>query len=1183
MEIPKDTCPNESVDAFEDPVLKEHISLHRRIAFKLALISLVIALLLGVVVGLLQVKADFSAAKEQFDIDMQHILNVAQGSAVRAVYTLDEASANELVEGLLTYDFVTDVSIHDEWGNQLAWGTKRGNMPRSGWLGRLLSEPLKEYAQGLRDPDDRKRVFGRLSIMVDRIRALRSFTERADLFVVTTIFQILSLTLVLLVVFLLLVGLPLGRVTASLGRLEPGKAKGESLPLPRGHEHDELGKLVATANRYIEASGRFYSAQQTAEQALRKAHDSLELRVKERTGELEAAMLSLQDEVAARREAEQELRASEVKYRSMVEGLASDHFFYAHNAEGVFTYVSPSISNVLGWLPEEFLTHFSTSMTDHPVNQKAERHTALSLQGERQPAYEVQLHHKDGTIRWLDVSEVPVMDKSGKVVAVEGIAHDVTGRKEAEETLQLARDAADAANRAKSEFLANMSHEIRTPMNAIIGMSHLALQTELNPKQRDYLGKIRTSSESLLRIVNDILDFSKIEAGRLVVDDSDFYLEDVLRNLSSLVAHKANSKGLEVMFRVDPDVPDALVGDPLRLGQVLLNLCSNAIKFTDKGDVVVSVKLGEASADSARLAFSITDTGIGITKQEQAKLFKPFTQADASATRRYGGTGLGLAISKRLVEMMDGEIGVESVPGEGSTFSFTVRFGLHGGRRQVALMNTEELKGLRALVVDDNAAARETLHGMLSSLGLNVSLVSSGEEAVEECLRQEGFDLVLMDWRLPGIDGVEATRRILGEQSLKTQPAIVLVTAYSREDIIEQAQELDLAGILLKPISPAVLSDTVMVALGRKEDTEQSHPAEQDLGVRAVSTIQGANILVVEDNEINRQVAHELLKVAGLNAEEAHDGRQAVKLVAGKEFDAVLMDIQMPVMDGFEATRVIRQIPGLENLPIIAMTANAMVGDREKCLAAGMNDYVAKPIDPADLYQALAHWVAPKILEPEMADHQVEKIGGGGEFPAIQGINVRDARKHVGGNLKLYMQLLKKFQKNQSNVPEEVMKALEMGDLDTARRIAHTLKGVSGNLGARRLFESARDLEECIKKDSEDCVQRQMGEVREALGQVLEAIDELEHPSARSGAEAEDRAIDLAKLGPRINELASLLADDDTAASRYLATLREECCAAALRDGFDEIESLIDDYDFGEALVVLRRMAGELKVELEID
>ncbi|MES9888325.1 MAG: response regulator, partial [Candidatus Sedimenticola sp. 6PFRAG1] len=386
-----------------------------------------------------------------------------------------------------------------------------------------------------------------------------------------------------------------------------------------------------------------------------------------------------------------------------------------------------------------------------------------------------------------------------------------------------------------------------------------------------------------------------------------------------------------------------------------------------------------------------------------------------------------------------------------------------------------------------------------------------------------------------------------------------------------------------KPISPAVLSDTVMVALGRKEETEQSHPAEQDLGVRAVSTIQGANILVVEDNEINRQVAHELLKVAGLNAEEAHDGRQAVKLVAGKEFDAVLMDIQMPVMDGFEATRVIRQIPGLENLPIIAMTANAMVGDREKCLAAGMNDYVAKPIDPADLYQALLHWVTPKIMEPESDTQSLVAAGRGGEFPTIQGINVRDARKHVGGNLKLYMQLLKKFQKNQSNVPEEVMKALEMGDLDTARRIAHTLKGVSGNLGARRLFESARDLEECIKKDSEDCVQRQMGEVREALGQVLEAIDQLEHPSARSGAEAEDRDIDLAKLGPRINELASLLADDDTAASRYLATLREECCAAALRDGFDEIESLIDDYDFGEALVVLGRMAGELNVELEID
>ncbi|MES9956067.1 MAG: response regulator [Sedimenticola sp.] len=1164
--------------------MKERISLHRRIAFRLAMISLIIALLLGVVVGLLQMKADYSAAGDQLQRDMENILNVAQGSASRAVYTLDEASARELVDGLLTYHFVTGVEIYDEWQNQLAAGTRAEDPPRPGWLGRLLAEPPREYIQALRDPDDPGRIFGQLKVTVDQVVALRPFTERADRYLVTSIAQILVFALVLLVVFYLLLGWPLGRITRSLAHMEPGQAEKDLLPLLAGHERDELGQLVDTANRYIEANASFYAAQQEAEQALRKARDELEIRVKERTADLEKALLDLQEEVAARTEAQEGLRASEEKYRSMVEGLAEDHFFYAHDADGIFTYVSPSISNVLGWQPEEFLSHYASSMTEHPVNRDAKKHTQLALQGIRQPAYEIQLYHKDGTICWLDVSEVPVFDREGKVVSVEGIAHDVTGRKEVEETLQLARDAADAANRAKSEFLANMSHEIRTPMNAIIGMSHLVLQTELSYKQRDYVTKIRTSSESLLRIINDILDFSKIEAGKLAVERTDFFLEDVLRSLSALIGQKASSKGLEIMFRVAPDVPDSLVGDPLRLEQVLLNLCGNAVKFTDQGEVVVSVESTSRSDEDVTLAFSVADTGIGITEQERERLFMPFTQADASATRRYGGTGLGLAIARRLVEMMGGQIGVESIPDKGSTFTFTAHFGLHTGQRLVSTETPEELKGMRVLVVDDNAAARETLQGMLSAMGLSVYLVASGEEAVDECLRQGGFELVLMDWCLPGIDGAEAARRILSDKTLQTMPAIVLVTAYSREEVIEQAQELDLAGILLKPVSPAVLTDTVLVALGHKEETEPTHPSEQDMGVGAVSAIRGASILVVEDNEINRQVAGELLAVAGLVVKEARDGREAVRMVTGSEFDAVLMDVQMPVMDGLEATRVIRQIPGYESLPIIAMTANAMVGDRERCLDAGMNDYVAKPVDPADLYHALVHWVPPKVMELPMASElpgitHVEMD----EFPALSGVEVANARKHVGGNLKLYMQLLKKFKKNQAGAADEVVHSLEAGDLDTARRIAHTLKGVSGNLGARRLFEAARDLDECIKKDDESCVQRQMPEVREAMGQILGAIEKLDRPADISAAKQVVDDTDMEEIGAHLKELGALLADADTAAGRYLADLMQQHRATPLYDGFEEMESLVEDYDFAEALEVMRRMAEELNIELEID
>ncbi|MES9905146.1 MAG: response regulator [Sedimenticola sp.] len=1159
--------------------MTDRIPLHQRIAFKLALISLIIALLLGLIVGLLQVRADFLSAKAHFALDMQRILSVAEGSATRAVYVLDEASAGELVDGLLNYPFIDRVGIHDEWGNPLAMGIRTESSPYPGWLGRLLAEPPKIHLTPLRDPDNQERIFGRMDVTVDQIRALNPFTERADRYLVTAIFQILAFTLVLLAVFYLLVGLPLARITGFLRQMEPGQARKVLLPSPRGHENDELGQLVTTANRYIKANTDFFSARQVAEEALRKARDELEVRVVARTADLESTMEHLQDEVVARKEAVQELRASEEKYRSMVEGLASDHFFYAHNAEGVFTYVSPSITNVLGYRPEEFLSHYSDFLTDHPVNEAALRHTQLSLQGIRQTAFEIQIYHRDRRLCWLDVSEIPVLDKHGKVVAVEGIAHDITGRKEVEETLQLARAASDDANRAKSEFLANMSHEIRTPMNAIIGMSHLALQTELNARQRDYLDKIKISSESLLRIINDILDFSKIEAGRMSIEQSEFFLDDVLCNLSPLIAHRAVPKGLEVMFRVDPEVPDALVGDPLRLGQVLLNLCSNAVKFTDQGEVVVSVGVESRSEESVTLVFSVSDTGIGLTSQEQTKLFMPFTQADASATRRYGGTGLGLAIAKRLVEMMEGVIGVESVVGVGSTFTFSSRFGLHEGGRGGALQLINEIEGRRVLVVDDNIAARETLQGMLSLLGLDVSLVASGEEAVEACLQGEGFDLVLMDWRLPGIDGIEAAERILCGNEEKTKPAIVLITAYSREDIIEQAQSLELSGILYKPITPAILNDTVLAALGQRHSGALD-PAQQDVGVQAVIALRGANILVVEDNEINRQVVRELLSVAGLHTEEARDGREALQMAIGKMFDAVLMDVQMPVMDGLEATRVIRRIPGLENLPIIAMTANAMVGDREKCLDAGMNDYIAKPMDPADLYQALAHWVIPEMTSrPEAA--VLSGRDDAGHFPTIAGVDKQDAYRYVGGNLRLYMQLLKTFRNNQAVAPDEVITALNTGDRVTARRIVHSLKGLSGSLGARRLFEAVRDLEGCVKEDDRDCVEQQMPEVREALQQLMAAIDALEPPVDTGGEEVEANPVDLQPLVPMLNQLAQLLAENDTAAGRYLSEIRKQHQGGALPDGIEEVASLIDNYDFQMAQKVLQRLAGKSNLQLE--
>ncbi|MES9857114.1 MAG: response regulator [Sedimenticola sp.] len=888
-------------------------------------------------------------------------------------------------------------------------------------------------------------------------------------------------------------------------------------------------------------------------------------------------MVTANEEIAARESAELDVRRSEEKYRSMVEGLASDHFFYAHDSDGMFFYVSPSISNVLGYSPDEFRTHYASSMTDHAVNEAANKHTALSLHGVRQPAYELQLYHKDHSIRWLDVSEVPVKDSAGKVVAVEGIAHDITERKQIEETLRTARNAANAANKAKSDFLANMSHEVRTPMNAIIGMSHLVLQTELTAKQRDYLNKISGASESLLRILNDILDFSRIEAGRLVVEQNDFYLSDVLSNLSTLTEHKAADKGLMVQFRVDPDVPNSLVGDPLRLGQVLLNLCSNAIKFTSEGEILLSVSVDGVSGNETTLCFAVADTGTGISSEEQLNLFRPFSQVDGSLSRRHGGTGLGLAICKRLVTSMGGKIALQSTPGKGSTFTFTLPFEEH---TSVAIRfegGEELLPGLSALVVDDNAAARESLSSLLVQMKITVSLASTGEEALDEVVKQDGFDLIFMDWRLPGIDGIETSRRILADKQISKPPAIVLVTAYGREEIVAQASKLGLSAILLKPVSRQALYDMALSTLGYKSLVELP-PGK----IEPQSMLAGLRVLLVEDNEINLEVARELLVLAGMEVETAGNGRDAVERVRSQTFDLVLMDVQMPVMDGLEAAETIRKIPELEALPIIAMTANAMVGDREQCLAAGMDDYVAKPVDPSTLYETLTRWVVP-------VDAAVKKVPSvttrvtikESEFPELAGIDKIDASHRVLGNLRLYTRLIRNFVARHGTIAEEICRLLDEADIDTATRLSHSLKGVSGNLGARRLSVAAGELEALLRREDISGAQQQCAELAEALREVMVGIAGLPDSDDEGKAVPDGECCDSDSLLPTLIKLARQLEESDAAAIGTFSSLRGLLAGGDRPALFTLLESQLESYDFGEALESLNKMLVELGIEQE--
>ena len=631
-------------------------------------------------------------------------------------------------------------------------------------------------------------------------------------------------------------------------------------------------------------------------------------------------------------------------------------------------------------------------------------------------------HLGDGGL-YLSGTAGLLCDASGKPAGAIEALRDITDRKQMEEKLRQAQEAAEAASKAKGDFLANMSHEIRTPMNAIMGMAHLALKTELTPKQRDYLDKISTAGNSLLGIINDILDFSKIEAGKLEMEAVPFNLEEVMDNLASLITVKANEKeGLEVLFSTSPEVPRALVGDPLRLGQVLINLANNAVKFTERGEIVVSSELVHAGEKTVEVKFAVKDTGIGLTEEQKARLFQSFSQADTSTTRKFGGTGLGLAISKRLVEMMGGRIWVESEPGKGSTFCFTAVFGI--GREETISPHTPppDLRGLRTLVVDDNSTSREILQGMLESFSFEVSLAASGEEGLaefEKSIAGQGYDLVVMDWKMPGIDGIETARRIKNLPGLGRMPRIILVTAYGREEIMRQAEKMGLDGFLIKPVSPSVMFDTVMQAFGKDAPRAACGPTDEKMiwKPRLPKDWPARSVLLVEDNEINQQVAMEILSGAGLKVTVANNGQEALDLVRANAFDAVLMDVQMPVMDGYTATREIRKWEGgreggrgrrkaeggrrkegTSSIPIIAMTAHAMAGDHEKSIAAGMNDHITKPIDPAQLFGTLAKWIGPREgaqKSAEAAPAQTGpqgKTGASGADPAGGAARVRSGR-----------------------------------------------------------------------------------------------------------------------------------------------------------------------------------------------
>ena len=891
-----------------------------------------------------------------------------------------------------------------------------------------------------------------------------------------------------------------------------------------------------------------------------------------------------------------ERKQSEKQFENLLE-TAPDAMIITNNL-GEIIIVNKQTEALFGYRKEELIGQKIEMLMPNKfrANHPKERNRFFDKPSVRAMGYGSELLglHNNGQEIPVEISLSPIKTKDGLMVSAS--IRDVSLRKKMEGELVDALERAQDATQAKSDFLANMSHEIRTPMNSIIGMSYLALQTELSVKQRNYVEKTHQAAESLLGIINDILDFSKIEAGKMTIENVEFDLFKTLDNLANLVGLKAEEKGIELVFDIPADIPRYLVGDPLRLQQILINLGNNAVKFTKQGEVVISIIAEQLSEENAQLKFIVRDTGIGMSAEQQVHLFQSFSQADTSTTRQFGGTGLGLAICKELTDLMGGRIGVTSTQGEGSEFDFSLPFGRYCISKQEQLNSSALLESLNVLVVDDNRASRDILSTILTGFNVNVTSCANGYEAIDliKTVHQDGrpFNYVFMDWKMPGIDGIETARRVQEDSAIDHVPTFIMVTAFKREEAIEAARDIELEAFLTKPVTASTIHDS-LINRGPKQDGVVL--AGGNAGVtRLRQALVGSKVLLVEDNEFNQELALELLSLNHIAVDVANNGEQAIEMLQQSDYDGVLMDCQMPVMDGYVATRKIREITKFQDLPIIAMTANAMLGDKEKAIAAGMNDHIAKPINVDSMLDTMEKWIqassTPSNMVLAVNDNQAStssavnpNIHDDETLPSFSFMNTEEALAYCAGSRSLLKKLTLRFADEQVEFVNKLNHLLKQNRQEGAARLAHSLKSSAASLGMGSIAKQAEFIEMNLSATQTPKpvngyiispeLSRTIDEIARDLEEVVAAI--VQYSNQQTEAKQQLHAESNEQIQEKLEQLEQLIASYDVDSIDLIAELRTISNFKPYSNELRQLQRALDEFDFdiaAERLTALKNM-----------